>query len=47
MPASGAESVLESGKEIKNNTTVRFERLEGGYAVFTIGSGRYSFEAKR
>ena len=46
MPASGVEVISESGKKIINNSALRFERMDKGHAVFTAGSGRYSFEAK-
>lgn len=46
VPTSGAGAVKESGKKIKNSKLLRFEKMDGGHAVFTSGSGKYSFEAK-
>lgn len=42
VPASKAGDVKEGGKKI-DNATVRFERMEDGYAVYNVGSGVYSF----
>ncbi|HEX6224151.1 MAG TPA: family 78 glycoside hydrolase catalytic domain [Chryseolinea sp.] len=46
VPASKAENVTESGKKIKNDGVIRFEKMENGYAVFRVGSGKYSFDSK-
>ena len=46
VPASGMNAVTEGGKKISNTSTLRFERMEKGYAVFSSGSGRYVFEAR-
>jgi len=45
VPASRAEVVTEGGKKIKNDGTLRFEGMEKGYAVFKVGSGKYSFDS--
>ncbi len=47
VPASKAEDVIESGKKIKNDDVIRFEKMENGYAIFNVGSGKYSFDSKR
>jgi alpha-L-rhamnosidase len=47
VPASKAEEVTESGKKIKNDDVIRFEKMGNGYAIFTVGSGKYSFDSKQ
>ena len=47
VPASKAEDVTESGKKIKNDNVMRFEKMENGYAIFNVASGKYSFDSKR
>ena len=47
VPASKAEEVTESGKKIKNDNVMRFEKMENGYAIFNVGSGKYSFDSKQ
>jgi alpha-L-rhamnosidase len=46
VPASGAKQVTESGTEIKGKSAVRFQKMENGYAIFTVGSGDYSFDSQ-
>jgi alpha-L-rhamnosidase len=46
VPVSESGVVMESGKKIKNNGAVKFEKLENGYAVYTVGSGKYMFESQ-
>ncbi len=46
VPASGHRNVTESGSVIKAKDGVRYKDMENGYAVFTIGSGKYSFESR-
>jgi alpha-L-rhamnosidase len=46
MPASNAKQVKESGTEIKGKSAVRFQKMENGYAIFTVGSGDYSFDSQ-
>jgi alpha-L-rhamnosidase len=46
VPASGAKNVTEGGKKIKKKGEVRFLRMENGNAVFTVGSGSYSFDSQ-
>lgn len=43
VPAKDASSVVEGGGPASRAKGVRFLRLEGGAAVFEVGSGRYSF----
>jgi alpha-L-rhamnosidase len=43
VPAGDIKSVTESGTEIKKVKDVTFDRMEKGYAVFTVGSGHYKF----
>ncbi|MBN1790538.1 MAG: family 78 glycoside hydrolase catalytic domain [Bacteroidales bacterium] len=45
VPASGVKSVTESGKEIKAKSSVTYQKMENGYAVFIVGSGNYSFNS--
>lgn len=45
VPASDSRSVKESGRIISNETGIRYDRTEGEYAVFIVGSGRYMFES--
>jgi len=45
VPASDAADVTESGQPVKNIDEVRFERMDNGYAVFTVGSGDYKFSS--
>jgi len=47
VPASGVKKVTESGKEIKGKSAVSFQKMENGYAIFTVGSGDYSFDSQR
>ena len=43
VPASNAKNITESGKEIIEESGVSFQKMEEGYALFTVGSGNYSF----
>ena len=45
VPASDAKKVHESGKEI-NSSEISFQKMENGYAVFVVGSGKYSFDSQ-
>ncbi len=47
VPTIDAKSVTEGGKKIKDVKDVAFLRKEGNYAVYAVGSGSYSFEAKK
>ncbi len=43
VPASSGDEVTESGRPAKTAEAVRFMGMDGGYAVFSIGSGKYHF----
>lgn len=45
VKTSKPDSVTESGRPVKDATDVRFLRLDKGYAVYQIGSGKYTFES--
>jgi alpha-L-rhamnosidase len=45
VPATGSDSVLEGGKTIKKGSGITFLKMDKGYAVFEVGSGRYEFES--
>lgn len=45
VPASKAGDVTEGGKKV-DNVTVRLERMEKGYAVYSVGSGKYAFAVR-
>jgi alpha-L-rhamnosidase len=44
VPAESQQSITESGKNIQASPEVAFQRMEAGYAVFSVGSGEYNFE---
>jgi hypothetical protein len=43
VPAKDAGAVTEGGKPVSQAKGVRFLRMEGGEAVFEVGSGKYVF----
>ncbi len=45
VPATAANSVLESGKPLANDEGVKFLRMEKGKAVLQVSSGDYSFRS--
>jgi alpha-L-rhamnosidase len=45
VPAEGVSSVTESGVPAASAPGVRFVQTQDGYAVFEVGSGKYSFES--
>ena len=47
VPAKSEKDITESGKEASLSNGVKFIKMDGGCAVFEIGSGDYSFEVKR
>ena len=47
VPTTSADSVTESGKPAAKADKVKFVRTDGEWAVFEVGSGSYSFEAKK
>jgi alpha-L-rhamnosidase len=46
MPAHTAAQVKEGAKAATASEGVRFLRMEGGRAVFEVGSGQYAFESE-
>ena len=46
VPAGDVNAVTEGGKPAGNSEGVKFLRMEANAAVFSIGSGSYTFEAK-
>ncbi len=46
VPTSDPGNVTESGTKIKDNSDIRFQKMEDGYAIFTVGSGEYSFDSR-
>ena len=47
VPTSDPASVTEGGTDARRAEGVRFLRSEGGYAVYEVGSGTYSFASER
>src|SRR5690606_1334121 len=45
IPASSADKVKESGKKADRMGGAKFIKMDGGYAVFEVGSGNYAFTA--
>jgi alpha-L-rhamnosidase len=45
VPAASETAVMESGQPVAKARGVRFLRMEGDAAVFSVGSGRYAFRA--
>ncbi len=43
VPAASAEAVTEGGQPAEAAEGVKFVRMDGGYAVFEVGSGKYHF----
>ncbi|RYZ79425.1 MAG: hypothetical protein EOP06_27220 [Proteobacteria bacterium] len=46
VPATDAGKVMESGKSAAKSSGVAFVRQEKGAAVYTVGSGTYTFSVK-
>jgi alpha-L-rhamnosidase len=46
IPASNAKKVSEGGNKIRKKGEAKFMRMENGYALFTVGSGEYSFDSQ-
>jgi len=47
LPTAALDSVKEGGKDTRTAEGVAFVKYEGGKAVYTLGSGSYTFTAKR
>jgi alpha-L-rhamnosidase len=45
IPSSGNKKILEGGKPVTESSDIKFLRMENGYAVYKVGSGKYGFEA--
>jgi len=45
VPAENAEKVTENGKPVNEKNFVKFQRMEGQFAVYEIASGEYSFHS--
>ena len=46
VPALNAKNITESGKKINAKSGVSFQKMENGYAIFTVNSGNYSFDSQ-
>jgi alpha-L-rhamnosidase len=46
VPATTSKNVTEGGKKIKDNEVIKFLRVENGYSIYTVGSGKYIFESQ-
>ena len=46
VPALNAKYVTESDKKISDKSGVSFQKMENGYAIFTVGSGEYLFDSR-
>lgn len=46
IPAASVSAVFESGKAAEHAPGVAFVQMEGGRAVFKLGSGTYAFESR-
>ena len=45
VPATAKNTIKESGKPVADVRTIKFLRMEDGYAVFAVGSGSYVFDS--
>lgn len=46
LPAAGGEAVTEGGKPAAEAQGVKFVKMDGGAAVYELGSGTYQFSSK-
>jgi alpha-L-rhamnosidase len=46
VPAQSVDAVKESGRPALSARGVKFARMEGGCAIFEVGSGSYAFDAR-
>jgi alpha-L-rhamnosidase len=46
VPTTTAEGVTENGKPVAQARGVKLVKMETGRAVFSVGSGNYSFESR-
>jgi len=47
VPAKDANAVTEGGRPASMSSGVKFLRMEAGCAVFSVGSGKYTFVARQ
>ncbi|HEV2393055.1 MAG TPA: family 78 glycoside hydrolase catalytic domain [Verrucomicrobiae bacterium] len=45
VPAAGLDAVKEHGRPVARARGVKFERLDNGRVVLSVGSGKYNFES--
>lgn len=45
VPARSPEDVTENGRKIEQSGIITFSRLENGYAIYNVGSGKFSFRS--
>lgn len=45
VPAKKAGNIMETHRRIKRSKDITFQRMEEGYAVFSVNSGKYLFES--
>lgn len=45
VPAENAERITESGKPVNGKNFVKFQQMDGQFAVYEVGSGDYSFRS--
>ena len=46
VPTDNVENITESDKPVSEAEGVQFEKMEDGYALFTVVSGKYEFNVK-
>jgi len=46
VPANSVEQITESGEPVQQIENIKLEGMEDGYAIFSCGSGSYSFFVK-
>jgi alpha-L-rhamnosidase len=46
IPAKSADAVTEGGKPLAKAGGVEFVNMQGGYAVFRVGGGKYEFTSR-
>ncbi len=46
IPAEESKTVTESGKKISKKSDIKLKGFRDGYAVYSVGSGHYTFKSK-
>ena len=46
IPTKNSKSICESGRPVANIQAIEFLRMEGGTALYEVGSGRYEFSSE-